>query len=117
MGGAVVYTRDPVLPSKYVPEIREAVSKVGLDWDKFTLTDNSCRAAESKLEELENDLVFVETRVAKGIVTTEQDLVRELEKDVVAIEREVVKDVTNFEREVEKDVANFEREVEKDVTN
>merc|ERR1711924_495409 len=41
----------------------------GLRFNQFELTDNSCRAAESKLEEFEADLVFVETRVASGVQT------------------------------------------------
>eukprot|EP00965_Chrysotila_dentata_P003452 112154-Pleurochrysis_carterae.AAC.1 len=35
----------------------QAVAKVGVKWSDFQLTDNSCRAAESRLEEIENDLM------------------------------------------------------------
>ncbi len=41
-GGAVVYTRSPTLPKEHIPEFRAAAAAVGLDWDKFTITDNSC---------------------------------------------------------------------------
>lgn len=42
-GGATVYTRESSLPQKYVPELRAAAAKAGLDWNKFALTDNSCK--------------------------------------------------------------------------
>ena len=32
-------------------------------WENFALTDNSCKAAESKVEEFEADLQLVETKV------------------------------------------------------
>ena len=49
-GGAVVYTRDPVFPKKYAKDMDVALQKVGLKFADFTLTDNSCRAAESKID-------------------------------------------------------------------
>lgn len=111
-GGAVVYSRDPVLNPKYFPELDDALKKVGRRWSEFTLTDNTCRAAESRLEELENDLVFVETRVASGLQTVE----KELEKEIVAIEKEVEKDVKIVAGEVVKDVTIVEKVIEKDLT-
>jgi hypothetical protein len=30
------------LPQEYVPELRAAAQRAGLDWGKFKLTDNSC---------------------------------------------------------------------------
>ena len=35
----------------------------GVRWENFALTDNSCKAAESKVEEFEADLQLVETKV------------------------------------------------------
>jgi len=49
-----------------VPEISAALDKVGLRWADFTETDNSCNAAESRLEELEADFVLVESKVASS---------------------------------------------------
>ena len=40
--------------------------QVGLRWADFTATDNSCNAAESRIEELEADFVLVESKVASS---------------------------------------------------
>ena len=113
-GGATVYSRKPVLDKKYYAEIDAALNKIGRKFSDFTLTDNSCKAAETPLEELEADLVFVENRVATGIQTAEKKLEKEIVKDLVGIEKEVEKDIVGIEKEVEKDLVGFEREVEKD---
>lgn len=39
---AVVYTREAHLPKEYIPELKLAAESVGLDWDKFVVTNNSC---------------------------------------------------------------------------
>ena len=51
-GGAVVYTPKPKLDPKYFDELDAALRPVGLRFDQFELTNNSCRAAESKLAKL-----------------------------------------------------------------
>merc|ERR1712238_150681 len=107
-GGAVVYTREPAFPKEFIPEVREAVEKVGLKWEDFVLTDNTCKAREGKLEELEQDLVFMEGKV---VVAVEKEIV----KDVVKVEKEIVKDVVAVEKEIVKDLGQVEQEVEKDV--
>ena len=123
-GGAVVYTRAPAFPKEFIPEVREAVEKVGLKWEDFVLTDNSCKPPESKLQEFEEDLVFVEARAANGLQLVGKEvakdvvaLEKEVVKDVVAVEKEVVKDVVAVEREVVKDVVAVEKELEKDATS
>merc|ERR1712128_102123 len=113
--GAVVYTKEPAFPKEFIPDMREAVQKVGLKWDDFVLTDNTCKARESKLEEFEQDLVFVEGRAAASLQLQGNRVVKEIAKDVVAIEREIVKDVTAVEKEIEKDVVGIEKEIVKDV--
>jgi len=132
-GGAVVYTKAPSVPKKWIPEITEALAKIDRKWSDFEETDNSCRVAESKLEELEADLVLVETKVAGGLQLVGKEVVKdvtliekEVEKDVVLVEQEALKDVqivekkvvkgiTAVEKEVEKDVVGLEQEVEKDI--
>jgi len=116
-GGAVVYTTSPKLDPKYFPELDAALRPVGLRWDQFRTTDNSCKARETKLEEFEADFVLVETRVASGIQTAEKQVVQELVKDVNAVESELVKDVTAVEREIVKDAKAVESEVERDFTS
>ena len=122
-GGATVYSKEPTLDPKYFDAIDAKLKPIGRSFKDFTLTDNSCRAAETKLEEFEQDLVFVETRVAAGIQSNtfiqeiEKDfaiLEKEVVKDVVAVEKEIVKDVTAVEKEIVKDVTAVEQEVEKD---
>ena len=34
--------REPSLPEEYVPELRAAAERAGLDWDQLARTDNSC---------------------------------------------------------------------------
>ena len=102
-GGATVYSRDPKLPRKYYPEINEALQKVGYTLDDFTLTDNSCKAAETRLEEVEADLVLVETRVASGVATTGKAAFKEITKDIMLVEKEIEKDIVKVEMEVVKD--------------
>ena len=78
---------------------------MGLKWESFTATDNSCKPRESRLEEVEADLILVEPKVGGGIRAAE----KELEKDAIAIEKEVEKDLQAAEKEVEKDGAGFGR--------
>ena len=102
--------------------VTDAVAKVGLKFSDFELTDNSCKASEGRLKEFEEDLVFVEARLANGIQLAGEEvskdviaLEKEVEKDVVAIEKEVVKDVVAIEKEVVKDAVAIEKEIAKDV--
>ena len=80
-----------------MPEVRAAVEKVGLRWEDFTLTDNTCKPPESRLEEAEADLVFVETRVASGLSTAS----RELGRDALLLENILVKDAQIVEKSLE----------------
>ena len=123
-GGAVVYSKNPVLDKKWFPELDAAFQKVGHSWSEFTLTDNTCKPRETKLKEFEEDFVFVETRVAGSITSNpiiqeiERELIaveKEIEKDIIAVEKEVVKDVVAVEKEIVKDATALEQEVEKDV--
>jgi violaxanthin de-epoxidase len=108
-GGAFVYSREPKLPKKYYGEIDSALSNIGLRLEDFTMTDNSCRAAETRLEELKNDLVFVETRAGAGISSVERSLEKELEKDINAVENELGKDIRAAEDVIVKDEQAVER--------
>ena len=110
-----MYTKAPAFPMEFVPEVREAVEKVGLKWEDFVLTDNTCKPRESKLEEFEQDLFFVEARAGATLQVQGDKIIKEVKKDVLAVEQEVEKDVKILEKEVEKDVLAVEQEVEKDV--
>jgi len=120
-GGAVVYSKEPSLPRKWIPEITEQLAKINLKWSDFQETDNSCRKAESKLEELEADLVLVETKVAGGLQLAGKEIAKDavlleklVEKDVVLAEKEAIKDVIVVEKQVVKGIMAVEQEVEKD---
>jgi len=99
-GGCTVYTREPAFPKQYTKEVSDAVAKIGLKFQDFTLTDNTCKPRESRLEEIENDILVVESKVGSGI----QLVSAEVARDVVAVEKEVVKDVVGIEKEVENDL-------------
>ncbi len=38
-----MHCRSPTLPEQYVPEIKEALSKAGQNWDDWKVTDNTCK--------------------------------------------------------------------------
>mmetsp|Transcript_76069 Transcript_76069/g.126793 ORF Transcript_76069/g.126793 Transcript_76069/m.126793 type:complete len:397 (-) Transcript_76069:328-1518(-) len=133
-GGAVVYTRAPSLPKKYIPEITEALARIDIKFSDFQLTDNSCRASETRLEELEADLRLVSTKVAGGIQLAGREIVKEVEvleseavdevklvgraakAEAKAVGDEVIKDFKAVEKTVEQDVVAVEREVERDLS-
>ena len=38
-----MHCRSATLPEQYVPEIKEALSKAGQNWDDWKVTDNTCK--------------------------------------------------------------------------
>ena len=49
--GAFVYAKEPTLPSSAIPAVRDAASRAGLDFDKFTKIDNSCPTSTRSLND------------------------------------------------------------------
>jgi hypothetical protein len=49
--GAFVYAKEPILPAAAVPAIKDAASKAGLDFDKFTRIDNTCPTERGSLND------------------------------------------------------------------
>lgn len=89
-GGATVYTRSASLPAEAIPELQAAAERAGLDWSKFTLTNNSCPAhpPERSLPE----------RVKLGAVR-EAQLVEQFAVDrVMEVEYELENDLRSFGR-------------------
>ena len=90
-GGATVYATTPDLKPEWIPDLEAASKKVGVDWNDFVITDNSCKPAPelkiiapTDLETLADDAVAVE---------------KDLEKEVQLVERTVeddVREVRNF---------------------
>uniref|UniRef100_A0A7S2SKA3 VDE lipocalin domain-containing protein n=1 Tax=Rhizochromulina marina TaxID=1034831 RepID=A0A7S2SKA3_9STRA len=54
-GGAVLYTRQPTVPTAIIPRVEAAAERAGLDFSKFVQTDNSCRPAETDVAELRGE--------------------------------------------------------------
>ena len=101
-GGATVYTRTSTLNPDLIPELQVAAEKAGLDWSKFTITDNTCPAKpppRGPLEEIESDIVQAEAFASKQIAALENGLEPKLrsfgrgftvlEKEIEEIEREI----------------------------
>jgi len=49
--GAFVYSKEPVLPAAAIPAVKEAASKAGLDFEKFTHIDNTCPTDRAPLND------------------------------------------------------------------
>jgi violaxanthin de-epoxidase len=97
-GGGTIYTKTKTLDKKYFAEINEVLKPIGYSMKDFSLNDNTCKARESRFEELENDLVFVETRVAGGLQSS--NLVQEIEKDINGLQQEIKKDINVLEQDI-----------------
>nr|ART29441.1 chloroplast violaxanthin de-epoxidase [Lobosphaera incisa] len=122
-GGATVYSREPKLPEQYIPVFRDAYAKVGLNWDDFTKTDNTCKPhpppknlTEVVLKEigmaeklLGDEVKYVEYTVendlksfGRGFTVFETNLTGTLQKDEEAVAREL--------REAEQYLEGIERQ-------
>jgi len=72
MGRSCHCAREAHLPDKYIPELREATRKAGLDWDKFLVTDNSCPPhppRKNPIQELGDDIVAVRVLTHNNVRT------------------------------------------------
>jgi violaxanthin de-epoxidase len=132
-GGATVYTRSRSLPVELIPELKEKAEAAGLDWSKFTITDNTCPAkppARGPLEELKEDIVTAERFVdpqlksfGRGFTILEQDIeevaeevVKEVEEEEAVLAAEVKKEaqaaarlINRFRMEAEMDLPEWLR--------
>lgn len=82
-GGATVYTRAPTLDAAYVPALREAAQRVGLRFEDFQMTDNSCPPAPAlrvvppaDLDTLADDVVALEAQGERGLEASLQSFSR-----------------------------------------
>jgi len=113
-GGAVIYTRDEKFPKRFTNEIDEALQTVGLRFKDFETTDNSCRAAETRLEEVKADFVFVQSKVSGGFGDTTTGVLTEITKDIQLLETEVEMIAGAVGREVVAIEKSIETEIIKD---
>jgi len=114
-GGATVYTRSRSLPPELIPELKEKAEAAGLDWSKFTLTDNSCPAkppTRGPIEEFKEDIVTAERFVEYGVEPQLKSFGRGftiLEQDFEDAAGQIGKD---FEEEEEVLAAEVKREAQ-----
>ncbi|KAL2613972.1 hypothetical protein R1flu_025664 [Riccia fluitans] len=89
-GGAVVYTRSRTLPRSIIPELTKAAKSVGLDFNKFTATDNTC-GPEPPLF----------ARVEKTLEKGEQALIMEVEEIEETVEKAGKEELSLLQKEEE----------------
>ncbi|KAI4369471.1 hypothetical protein MLD38_017908 [Melastoma candidum] len=73
-GGAVVYTRSPVLPETILPELKRAAKTVGRDFSKFIRTDNMCGPEPPLVERIERTVEEGEKAVVREVVELEEEV-------------------------------------------
>ncbi|XP_051121830.1 violaxanthin de-epoxidase, chloroplastic-like [Andrographis paniculata] len=101
-GGAVVYTRSPVLPESIVPRLEKAAKSIGRDFNKFIRTDNTCGPEPPLAERLERAVEEGEEVVAKEVEEVKK-------KEMTLLERlgdglkELIKDRDYFLRELSRE--------------
>jgi len=110
-GGAFLYTRTRTVPKKYVPELDSACQKIGRSFFEFKLTNNVCPAQESKLQEAEADIQFVQSRILTGTQVPSKKFVEGVEY----VERAVENEAVFFKKIVEKEAELIEKGIEKDI--
>lgn len=99
-GGAVIYTRSPVLPSSIVPELDKAARKVGLDFQKFKRTDNTCGPEPPLLARLEKKVEEGEQAIAKEVEQLEEQ-VEEAGRTEMTLLQKLGKGLEEFKKDEE----------------
>ena len=122
-GGAVVYTRAPSLPAEYVPELRSAFSKVGIRWEEFALTDNTCGPEPRRrlvrpqdldtlvedVEELEDEAVGEAQLLAYEAEKAIEDKLVSFGPGFTVLKREMAKEERALSQEVRKAAKALEK--------
>eukprot|EP00262_Sarcandra_glabra_P010813 TRINITY_DN2627_c0_g1_i2.p1 TRINITY_DN2627_c0_g1~~TRINITY_DN2627_c0_g1_i2.p1 ORF type:complete len:481 (+),score=70.10 TRINITY_DN2627_c0_g1_i2:171-1613(+) len=101
-GGAVIYTRSPVLPESIVPKLEMAAKSVGRDFSKFIRTDNTCGPEPPLVERLEKTVEEGE----KVIIREVEEIEGEVEK-VEKTERSLFEKLMEGFKELKNDEENF----------
>ncbi|KAJ7282192.1 hypothetical protein O6H91_Y355800 [Diphasiastrum complanatum] len=100
-GGAVVYTRSKTLPPSIVPALQEAAKKVGLNFQDFRLTDNTCGPEPPLLARLEKKVEEGEDALVKEAQQLEQK-VEEVGKKEIALLGNLGKGAEQLRKDQEK---------------
>lgn len=91
------------MPTELIPELQAKAEAAGLDWSKFTITDNTCPAKpppRGPIEELKEDIVVAERFVESGVEPQLKSFGRGftiLERDIEEVAEEVAKEVAGEE--------------------
>lgn len=112
-GGAVVYTRSPVLPESIVPELERAAKSVGRDFGKFIRTDNSCGPEPPLVERIERTVEEGEKTIVREVEEIEEEIEEEVER-VGKTERTLLQRLMDGFKELKQDEENFLRGLSKE---
>jgi len=103
-GGATVYATTPDLKPEWIPDLEAASKKVGVNWNDFVITDNSCKPAPELKITAPKDL----DTLADDAAVVEKDL----EKEVQLVERTVEDDVRKVESFFGQELNTLEEKIE-----
>ncbi|GER28824.1 violaxanthin de-epoxidase [Striga asiatica] len=121
-GGAVVYTRARVMPQTIIPQLEEAARKVGRDFKKFIMTDNTCGPEPALVERLEKTVEEGEEIIAKEVKEIEQEVERVKDTEVTLFQRlsegfqELIKDKDYFLKELSEEEMDILSELKMEAT-
>ncbi|KZV37303.1 hypothetical protein F511_16452 [Dorcoceras hygrometricum] len=108
-GGAVLYTRSPVLPKSIVPELEKAAKSVGRDFSKFIKTNNTCGPEPPLVERIEKTVEEGEEIIVKEVEEIESEVEKVAKTEISLFQRladgfkELLKDKDYFLRELSKE--------------
>ncbi|CEM08622.1 unnamed protein product [Vitrella brassicaformis CCMP3155] len=105
-GGAVVYSRDAAFPERHRERISNAFSKAGVDFQKFALTDNSCRP-------LDKSPSFLRAQYAKKLLLKAE---RNIQEELTSVRGYAANTLLREEKEFQAAVTNLETQI-KDYEN
>lgn len=117
-GGAVLYTRSPVLPESIVPQVEKAAQSVGRDFSKFIKTNNTCGPEPALVERIEKTVEEGEEIIVKEVEEIESEVEKVAKTEISLFQRltdgfkELLKDKEDyFLRELSKEEMDFLREI------
>ncbi|KAK4770096.1 hypothetical protein SAY87_030628 [Trapa incisa] len=108
-GGAVIYTRSPVLPESIVPELERAAKSVGRDLGKFIRTDNTCGPEPPLVERLEKTVEEGEKTIVREVEEIQEEVVKVGKTEITLLER-----LMEGFKELQQDEENFLRGLSKE---
>ncbi|CAN1765826.1 Violaxanthin de-epoxidase, chloroplastic [Linum perenne] len=108
-GGAVIYTRSPVLPETIVPELERAAKSVGRDFSKFVRTDNTCGPEPELVERLERTVEEGEKTIIREVEEIEEQVLEAEKTELTLLQR-----LADGFKELQQDEEYFLRELSRE---